>query len=324
MRHSLIVTFTLGLSCIPLMACDSTKSQQQEKVTLSVWRSFDNANGTTTTIPQQPQRILSTSVTTTGMLLAIGAPVVASVTAVNGEFFDQWADVAKQKNVSKAWAAGRVDLETALALQPDLIVVSTSGADSALEQLSEFQQIAPTIVVDYASQTWQQLAAQLGQATGLEIQATQRIQQFNQQLQHARETIHPSQRYVNIISYNGSGNNNPIATATGVHGQLFTALGFEVEVPDMAWHAGAGDANDFVWAQYEHLTQLKAPVTFLIRADQKQVDAFLNDPLLQNLPSVKSRQVYALGQNSFRIDYYSALQVIDTLLTIFPKKTVYS
>ena len=60
-------------------------------------RTFDNVDGSRTEIPTRPQRILSTSVSTTGTLLAIGAPVVASGSAGNGRFFAQWADVAAWK-----------------------------------------------------------------------------------------------------------------------------------------------------------------------------------------------------------------------------------
>jgi iron complex transport system substrate-binding protein len=43
----------------------------------------------------------------------------------------------------------------------------------------------------------------------------------------------------------------------------------------------------------------------------------LRDPVLANLPSVAAGQVYGLGRDAFRIDAYSAGQIIDTLLERF-------
>ena len=41
------------------------------------------------------------------------------------------------------------------------------------------------------------------------------------------------------------------------------------------------------------------------------------DPLLANLPSVRAGQVYPLGETSFRIDYYSARQIVELLAGYF-------
>lgn len=41
------------------------------------------------------------------------------------------------------------------------------------------------------------------------------------------------------------------------------------------------------------------------------------DPILANLPSIKNKQVYGLGANSFRIDYYSAQEIISDMVTRF-------
>lgn len=119
-------------------------------------RTFTNADGSTTEIPAQPERIVSTTVSTTGTLLAFDAPVIASATAGNGEFFAQWDDVADERGVENLWAAGEVDLEAVYSFDPDLIVVSISGADSLADNVDELGEIAPTIVIDYGGQTWQE------------------------------------------------------------------------------------------------------------------------------------------------------------------------
>ena len=282
-------------------------------------REFKNADGSTTAIPAQPKRVLSTSVTVTGTLLAIDAPLAGSATGSNNDWYAQWDSVAKARKLEKLWPAGSVDLEQAYAVAPDLIVVSTGGADSAKAQLAELRKIAPTIVVDYGGQTWQELAQKLGVATGHEQNAAARVAEFDQTVQQARAKISVPPGKANIISFNGAGIPNPIATARGVHSRLLESLGFTMEDPNPAWQTTIKAQNDFVWATYENLTQLTAETSFLLRAPQERVDAFLHDPMLANLPSVKSKRVYSLGINSFRVDYYSANEIVRDVVKNFAK-----
>lgn len=280
-------------------------------------RQFTNVDGSQTEIPGKPQRILSTSVSITGTLLAIKAPVVASGSAANGRFFAQWAEVAKERGVENAWPAGKVDLEAVYAARPDLIVVTASGAGSARDMLDAFRQIAPTILIDDGSLSWQALATQLGTATGLEAEAAAAIADFDAYAAAARAKLKLPEGKANIVSFNGAGQSNPIARGSGPHAALLASLGFTLEEPDPAWHTQANAREDFVWADYERLVDLKAETTFLLRVDDSKVAAFVNDPILANLPSVKKRQVYGLGVNSFRIDYFSGKEIIDGIVKHF-------
>lgn len=280
-------------------------------------RTFDNVDGSRTEIPTRPQRILSTSVSTTGTLLAIGAPVVASGSAGNGRFFAQWADVARERGMENAWPAGKVDLEMVYAIRPDLIVVTASGAGSARDMLDAFRQVAPTILIDDGSASWQVLAKQLGSATGRETEAVATIADFDAYAAAARAKLRIPEGKANIVSFNGAGQSNPIARTSGPHAALLASLGFTLEEPNPAWHTQASRREDFVWADYERLVDLKAETTFLLRVDDSKAAAFLNDPVLVNLPSVKKRQVYGLGVDSFRIDYYSGKEIIDGIVKKF-------
>lgn len=282
-------------------------------------RTFENADGSTTEIPAQPESIVSTSVTVAGTLLAFDAPVVASGSAGNGAFFAQWADVAEERGVENLWTAGEVDLESVYAYEPDLIVVSASGADSVADQVAELQEIAPTIVVDYGGQSWQELAEQLGEATGLEDQVESTVADFDAYVADAAEKITVPDGEANIVSYNGAGESNPIARAGSAQAQLLAELGFTIEDPDTAWHTQADLREDFVWADFEHLTELTADTTFILSKDDEEAQAFAADSALANLPSVESGQVYGLGVNSFRVDMYSATEIVDGIVANFGK-----
>lgn len=280
-------------------------------------RSFHNADGTVTEIAAQPQRILSTSVSVTGSLLAFDAPVIASGSAGNGTFFAQWAAIADERGVTNAWAAGNVDLEAAWAVEPDLIVISTTGADSALAQRAELEQVAPVIVVDYGSQTWQELATELGQATGLESAVSSMLFDVELQIAAAEAKLSLPAGTINVISYNGAGADNQIARVGGPHAELLAGLGFTIEDPNVEWRNQASVRGDFVWAAFERLTELTSETTFLLRLTDEQVGDFVAEPVLANLPSVQAGQVYGLGANSFRIDYYSSLEIIEDLTVKF-------
>lgn len=277
-------------------------------------RTFTNSDGSSVTLQQAPKRVLSTSVSVTGTLLAIDAPVIASSTNYNGGFFGQWAKVAKQRHVEKLWPIAEVDIEAAYSVQPDLIIVAVGGRDSAVQHIDMLRKIAPTILVDYASQSWQSLATKLASAMGIEAQAQQRINQFNAEVEAVKKQLKHPKGLVNIIGYNGPGLVNPIATPFGSHGSLLTSLGFAVEAPNLKWHSAMDTPDDFVKSEYERLTELKAETTFLLRFDDSAAPKFLQDKVLANMPSVQTKQVYGLGKNSFRIDYFSAKEIMDDML----------
>lgn len=287
--------------------------QSSESATSSFPLTFTNADGSTTEIPTKPTKVVSTSVTVTGALLAFDAPVAGSAGAGNGKFFPQWATVAQEKGLEPLYPAGEVNLEAVIAADPDLIIVSSSGADSAKDNLTDLQAIAPTVVVDYGGQTWQELTLKLAEATGMTAEAEATISKFESLVADVKGAITVPAGTANIISFNGPGESNPIARAAGPHAQLLVELGFTIEDPDPSWHTQDALRNDFVWATYENLTKLTSQTTFILAQDNEGAKAFATDPVLANLPSVVEGQVYGLGKNSFRIDYFSATQIVETV-----------
>ncbi len=299
-------------------AGSSASPSTEQSSSASFPLTFENADGTTTEIPAQPERIVSTAVTLTGGLLSFDAPVIASGAAANGKFFAQWADVATQHGVETLWSAGSVDLEAVIAQDPDLIVVAASGADSTKDNIADLQAIAPTIVVDYSDGTWEDTTLKRAEAAGLTDQAEVTIADFEAHVSDVAGKITVPEGKANIVSYNGPGQNNPIGMTTGPHAQLLGELGFTIEEPKAEWHAQEGGArSDFVFASYENLTELTAETTFILSQDNEGAQAFADDPVLANVPSVVNKQVYGLGKNSFRIDFYSATEIADGILQNF-------
>lgn len=279
-----------------------------------------------TVIDAQPETIVSTSLSVTGTLLAIDAPVTATSvskarggTADENGFFAQWADVAIERGIDPLYTIGELDLEAVIAEDPDLIVVSTSGADSVLDQYDALSEIAPTIVVNYGDQTWQDLAVELGEATGLEDEAASVVEKFDKSLAEVSEALAIKEgTTASIVSYN-AGDVSPVGKGTGPHAQLLDALGFTVAEPDEQYDTSAQKREDFAFTSYEGLSaSVTGDYAFLISSTEKTVEEFSTDPTLANLAAVKTGQVYSMGPESFRLDYYSASNIVDWFKTSFP------
>lgn len=313
----LALTGAIALSGCAAPAAEET-AQADAPAAAAEWpRTFENADGTTTEIPEQPERVVSTAVSVTGTLLAIDAPVVASGSQVGGVWFDQWADVADEREVDNLWSVGEFDLEAVMASDPDLIVVATSGRDALTDQVADLQSVAPTVVVDYGAQTWQDLALELGAATGLESEAEGAVDDFDALVGETAAAIDVPDGTANIVSFNGPGQDNPIGRVGGSHADLLESLGFTVEDPDPSWHTQAQERSDFVWASYEMLLQLTSETTFILSADDEMAQGFATDPVLANVPSVAAGQVYGLGVNSFRMDPYSSAEIVEHVRDLF-------
>ena len=284
---------------------------------------FKNADGSMTKIPAKPKRIVSTSVTLTGMAMPFKAPIVASSTAANADFFPAWKKDAEAMNVKKLWKAQTAaNLEAVTAAKPDLILVSSLGADSVRDQVKDLQKIAPTVVIDYSKIPWQQVTTSLGKITGMEKEANEVVENYNKEVKDLAGKLKHPEGEVNIISYNGNAKPNAIAQTGGPYGQLFTELGFKVEQPKKEWDTRGtegGHRTDFVFTSLEHLTELKGQTTFLILADEKRAEQMMSDPVLANVPSVKAKQVYPLGKKVFRLDYYTSKIVMKAVSGLYAK-----
>lgn len=284
----------------------------------SAWpRTIQHAAGELT-LPAKPKRILSTTPSVTGILLAMQAPLLATAATTPSPltddkgFFTQWAEVADEREVEVLYPNLVFDIEAIIGWEPDLVIGSATGGDSIMQYLPELQaQGIPTLVVNYSDRSWQDLATQLGAATGLEQQAAEAIHRFDDHVQEVAKTIKPTTEPVSIVGYDLSGSYS-IAKLQSPQGQLLAALGLTVVELPAALKSQVSRSSNADFISRENLPAAIAGThVFLMRATDKEVAAFLADPLLANLPAVQKKQVYALGPTSFRIDYYSGLQMVD-------------
>ncbi|RVU82856.1 Fe2+-enterobactin ABC transporter substrate-binding protein [Leucothrix sargassi] len=304
--------FSLLLSLLAALATPASAADS--------WpRTIENADGSVVIIKSPPKRILSTSASVTGTLLAINAPVVASGSAINGEFFAQWKDVAEQRELINVWPAGKIDLEAAYGVNPDLIIVSTTGADSVMAHVSLLKSIAPVLIVNYSDKDWQTLAKRLNRALGDEVDASALIARFEQHVANTRNAMIIPEGAVDLVYYTGGGSVSYVGLASSTQGQLYQALGFSLAALDPQFKAKKQHSH-FVEVEHEQLSLLKGQTTFLMRRGVSDQNSFTQDPILQNLPSVTNKHVWGMGENSFRVDYYSAMEIVNNMAKLFAKK----
>lgn len=278
------------------------------------------------TLESKPTRIVSTSVTLTGSLLAIDAPVVASgATTPNNRvadgqgFLRQWGDIAKQRKVARLYI-GEPSAEAVAAQMPDLILISATGGDSALALYDQLSAIAPTFIINYDDKSWQALLTQLGAITGHEKQAAGRIAAFDKQLAQVKQQMTLPPQPVNAIVYTAAAHSANLWTTESAQGKLLHQLGFTLaDLPaGLQTSTSQGKRHDIIQLGGENLaTGLNGEGLFVFAGDEKDVAAIYANPLLAHLPSVKNKRVWALGTETFRLDYYSAMLVLQRLNAMF-------
>ncbi len=277
-------------------------------------------------IDAEPQRIVSTSVTLTGSLLAIDAPVVASGATTPGNrvadaqgFLRQWGDVARQRSVERLYI-GEPSAEAVAAQMPDLILISATGGDSALALYEQLSAIAPTLIINYDDKSWQQLLTQLGQITGREKQAAQRIQSFERRLAELKQHIKLPAQPVSALVYTPAARSANLWTSSSAQGQLLQEIGFSLATPPAALQTGhsMGKRHDIIQLGGESLADgLNGQSLFLFAGDDADRQAIYANPLLSHLSAVQNKRVYPLGSETFRLDYYSASLILTRIKTLF-------
>lgn len=286
------------------------------------WPRQISADGSQVTLPAKPQRIVSTSVTLTGSLLAIGAPVVASgATSPNNRFADdqgflrQWGAVARQRDVKRLYI-GEANAEAVAAEAPDLILVSAAGNDSALRLVEQLKAIAPVLVVGYDNRSWQQVVELLGQATGREDAARKVVGDFDRRVADLKARLQLPPQPVSAFVYNPATRQANLWTAASSQGQLLESLGFTLAKLPAGLETGhsQGQRHDILQLAGENVaTGLTGQTFLLFAADAKEAEAVRSNPLLAHLPAVKDNRVEALGAETFRLDPYSANLLLDRL-----------
>nr|WP_055506892.1 Fe2+-enterobactin ABC transporter substrate-binding protein [Nonomuraea pusilla] len=276
----------------------------------------------TTDVPAAPRRVVSVSVTMTGHLLALGAPVVASQATAPGPltdgngFFKQWAGVAAQRGVQVLYQGFEPDLEKVVAAKPDLIVGAATGADGALKVYDRLKAIAPTVLFRHDNLTWQELTTRLGAALGRESGAAKVIAGYDARVAEVKAAIRKPGQDAVVLRDNPT--DIPVFTQASAQGALLASLGFTVHPIDPSLAARSntegGAREDIVNVAQENVVKAFGDSSlFFVGHSPEQIAATRAKPLWKDLPAVTGGRVHDLGLDAFRIDYFSASNVLDRI-----------
>lgn len=328
MRKTLALTLGAALALVSgLTGCTSAPSSTPEDTAVSspsvAAHAFTDDSGATVEVPGNLSRIVSTSVTLTGTLLALDAPVVGSGGSKPNAagldehgWFMHWADLAEQRQVQSLYTSQQVDLEAIMAANPELIVVAKTGGDSAMDQYEQLRTIAPTIVIDYNNTDWRTVTERVAEALGTPDVAATVLADFDQKLADTKSRIAVPQVEVDLGVYSGDGG-LAVGLPAAPQGKVLQELGFTIHDSGLTPENGR---TDFAFASKEQSLQAMTQDTLLLVGNNdKDKAALLEDASFASLPSVKSGHVYALGDASFKLDYFAAIDLLEHVKVAFAK-----
>ncbi|WP_291474736.1 Fe2+-enterobactin ABC transporter substrate-binding protein [Corynebacterium sp.] len=216
-------------------------------------------------------------------------------------------------------------MQKVAAEDPDLIVVAAKGADVATEQYDELTKIGvPVVVLDYSDKTWTDLTTQVGEITGHESEAADAIQSYEDRVAEVKENIEEPEQPVNVVLPAQEGNLN-FMTAESAQGQIIKDLGWELSVPgdDVARtdgdYAGRTDVRQVTGENADKALVGKTVLGINVDGTEPVIDKLKAIPTLANTYAVTHDRVFELGASAFRIDYFSAMEILDQIEEYFAK-----
>ena len=288
-------------------------------------------DGVDVEIKAEPKSIVSTSVTLTGSLLALDAPVVASTPAKKKDektddngFFTQWSKQATDKGVKAIDGTEDNLAQTVAGSNPDLIIVAKTGQDSAAKVVESLRQLeVPVLVIDYGSHSWQDVTKTLGQATGRQAKADAVVKDYTTKAEKAKSAISVPKGATSVFTVPGDGTKGANAfTEEAPQAQLLKDLGFTIAaVPDsVKGDQSMGERKDIVKLSPENVQAgLTGENWVVIAADETAKNAITTNETFSSAAPVTGGKVQYMPPSSFRLDYYSALEMLEAVQKAYPK-----
>ncbi|MQA33605.1 iron-siderophore ABC transporter substrate-binding protein [Modestobacter roseus] len=290
-RTTLLAALAVGVTLVPLTACGSEDAAAENAAADGAAAgafpvTIDHLWGSTT-IEEEPERVVVLGVTDSDPVLALGTVPVAvqPYTFYSETGVGPWAEEYLQgQELEVIPSTGEVDVEQVAAYDPDLIVGVSAGFDEAVyEQLS---QIAPTLVRPAGTRAYgvprDDATRMIARALGKEDEAEELIAEAdaavadavaeNPQFQGATATV--------LLPFSGVYGAYLPADARG---QFMTELGFEVPAPILA----EDDGETFYVELSQERLDLADGDVLVVLTDEASRAVVEQDAVLQQLPVVQ-------------------------------------
>ncbi|GAA4848650.1 ABC transporter substrate-binding protein [Luteimicrobium xylanilyticum] len=261
----------------------------------------------TATIKSEPKRVVTWGWSSQDAALALGVVPVAMPKNTYGGNADgvlPWdADAIKElggttPELLSGSDTGQVPFEEIVKAKPDVILAPYSGLTQ--DDFDTLSKIAP--VVAYPDKpwatSWQDQTTIIGKALGRSAQAADLVSKTNDLVAAlgAKYPVLKGKTFVYAAA--NEADKLSVYRASDPRVQLLTQLGMVVS-PSVKALDTKPDDSYFFQVSYENLSKIDTDVLVAYFGDQKAVDAFVKDPLVAAMPSVKSGAFAPIVGESF-------------------------
>lgn len=286
MKKLLLLTLTL-ISIFTLAACHNQNNKLATETSKNI-SSMPKISGFKYygNIPESPKRIVSLTSTYTGYLQELNFNLVGVSS------YDKKNPVLKQ-GVSKAKQVSATDLESIVALKPDLIVLGSTE-----ENIGKLSKIAPVISIEYGKENYLELLSDFGKIFNKEKQAKSWLQNWN------TETKQVAKELKNIIG------NDATFTVAGLYEKeiyLFGnnwGRGGEIIYQALGFQAPESITTEVFPKGYLSISQEVLPnyvgdYIIVAAEDDKTGSALYESEIWKSLPAVQNEHVLKVDANAF-------------------------
>lgn len=284
-NRKIVLAAAALFALVGLAACGqsgTTESSSSEPTT----RQLTDAQDHKVDIPEKPKRVIASYLE--DYLVALDEKPVAQWTVGKGSFQDYLQDDLEDVPTINY----DLPYEEVLKYEPDLLLI---GSNATVEggKYDEYAKIAPTYVVKNGDGvTWREQLNEIGKVFNKEDKAKQVEEDYETLITQTKKELGNKIDGKSVAVLWVTNNSAFMVAENRSSGRLlYGDLGFKV--PDLTKEVSEKATSDWSAVSLESLSQLDADYLFLVNSDQGA--AMFEDPLWQNIPAVKNKQLYEFG-----------------------------
>ena len=300
----------MGSAALVASACTRTTQPDNQATANKAVKRIKHAFGETE-VPANPTRVIVLGYTTVEAVLAHGVQPIGTPDGVVSSLSHLSLD---NETTADIGSPAQPNLETIVALKPDLILTSKYRLGDGYEQLA---QIAPTVVLDIdGNHQWRELTRLCGEALGKQAETQTLSTAYEAKLQIVKDQLSQTgkQPQVSIVS---------------ILPGMIRAAGTETFAGSVLADAGIARPPSQSQAQgpqnisLESLDLLDGDVIFLMNLQgdtdmatqvQTEIERVKAQSLWSQLKAVKNNRVYEVNSHWTIGSYISANLILDDLL----------
>jgi iron complex transport system substrate-binding protein len=286
-------------------ATTDTSTPEPSESEEAAWpRTYTDSRGKEVTIEAKPQRIVSGSFSVTNALLALEVPIAHAAFDESISQWVTWKPYFDANTIEYIGEEKAVDFEKLIALEPDLIITSTSIDISVTEQ---YEKIAPMVAFDYSllAGDWKTAIREIGKVIGEEQAAENIIQESLEEAKQAREAF---KNIEGTVGFTRAVQKSLFALPASELSFYYDAEeGLGLTVPDN-WFETQGKTS------LESFAEINPDYLFISVEDQGYMEELENNSVWNSLTAVKEGRVYPIDLSELASNPLARKSGLQTML----------